>query len=126
MFPEPSPLTVEEIGPRFRSWSVNFVMCAEQARLYLGPQVGSNTDEGRSFAPSGANTTTDVEESISTIVPPDQMNGILQKYPNVPSLGCPFDTGDFQLDPVQTGVFASLGTQNKRVSAIVGDVVMAA
>ncbi|KAJ7473145.1 Alpha/Beta hydrolase protein [Mycena galericulata] len=88
--------------------------------------VGSNTDEGRSFAPSGANTTTDVAEFMSTIVPPDQINATLQQYPDVPAIGCPFNTGDFQLDPVQNGVYAPPGTQDKRTSAIVGDVVMAA
>ncbi|KAJ7742138.1 alpha/beta-hydrolase [Mycena maculata] len=51
---------------------------------------------------------------------------ILDLYPNDPSLGCPFNTGDFQLDPVQNGFFSTPGLQNKRVSAITGDVIMAA
>ncbi|KAF7341340.1 Carboxylic ester hydrolase [Mycena venus] len=88
--------------------------------------VGSNTDEGQSFAPSGANTTTDVEEFISSFVPPDQIPSVLQRYPEDPALGCPFNTGDFQLDPMQNGLFNTPGAQNKRVSAIVGDVFMAA
>ncbi|KAJ7114841.1 Alpha/Beta hydrolase protein [Mycena epipterygia] len=88
--------------------------------------VGSNTDEGQSFAPSGANTTTEVEEFISTLVPPAQIPGVLQRYPEDPALGCPFNTGDFQLDPLQLGLFNTPGAQNKRVSAIVGDVFMAA
>ncbi|KAJ6612178.1 Alpha/Beta hydrolase protein [Mycena sp. CBHHK59/15] len=88
--------------------------------------VGSNTDEGQSFAPSGANTTTDVEEFISTLVPPDQIPGVVHLYPEDPALGCPFNTGDFQLDPIQNGLFNTPGAQNKRVGSIVGDVFMAA
>ncbi|KAJ7253910.1 alpha/beta-hydrolase [Mycena rebaudengoi] len=82
--------------------------------------VGSNTDEGQSFAPSGANTTTDVQAFISTLIPPAQIPGVLERYPEDPALGC------FQLDPLQLGIVNTPGAQNKRVSAIVGDVFMAA
>ncbi|KAJ7919570.1 Alpha/Beta hydrolase protein, partial [Mycena leptocephala] len=88
--------------------------------------VGSNTDEGRTFAPGGANTDADVEAQISFVVPPDQIDGVLKLYPNVAGEGCPFNTGDFQLDPVQNGVFAPPGTQDKRAAAILGDVGMIA
>ncbi|KAJ7096129.1 Alpha/Beta hydrolase protein [Mycena epipterygia] len=88
--------------------------------------LGSNTDEGRSFAPSGANTTADVKASIASSVPAQFVDAILALYPDVPSLGCPFNTGDFPLDPVQNGAFSTPGLQNKRVAAIVGDVMMAA
>ncbi|KAJ7834162.1 Alpha/Beta hydrolase protein [Mycena leptocephala] len=88
--------------------------------------VGSNTDEGQSFAPSGANTTADVEAFISTLIPPAQIPSVLELYPEDPALGCPFNTGDFQLDPLQLGIVNTPGAQNKRVSAIVGDVFMAA
>jgi hypothetical protein len=44
----------------------------------------------------------------------------------VPGLGCPFNTGDFQLDPVQNGVYATPGTQNKRLAAVYGDAFTAA
>ncbi|KAJ7670395.1 Alpha/Beta hydrolase protein [Mycena rosella] len=87
--------------------------------------VGSNTDEGRSFAALGANTTAQANASL-TGVPPQFRDAILNLYPDVPSLGCPFSTGDFQLDPIQNGVFNTPGLQNKRVAAIVGDVSMAA
>ncbi|KAJ7512340.1 alpha/beta-hydrolase [Mycena galericulata] len=86
--------------------------------------VGSNTDEGRSFATFGANTTAQANASL-TSVPVQFRNAILELYPNVPALGCPFNTGDFQLDPVQNGAFATPGLQNKRVAAIIGDVGMA-
>jgi triacylglycerol lipase len=88
--------------------------------------VGSNTDEGRTFAPGGANTDADVEAQISFVVPPDQIDGLLTLYPNVPAAGCPYNTGNFQLDPVQNGMFAPPGTQDKRAAAILGDVGMIA
>ncbi|KAJ6572278.1 alpha/beta-hydrolase [Mycena capillaripes] len=88
--------------------------------------VGSNTDEGRSFAPQGANTTADVRANLAGSVPAQFIDAILELYPDVPSLGCPFNTGDFQLDPVQNGAFSTPGLQSKRVSAIIGDVSMAA
>ncbi|KAJ7034579.1 alpha/beta-hydrolase [Mycena alexandri] len=88
--------------------------------------VGSNTDEGRSFAPSGANTTADVIADLAGTIPSQFIDTILDLYPDVPSLGCPFNTGDLQLDPVQNGAFATPGAQNKRVAAIIGDAGMAA
>ncbi|KAJ7216732.1 Alpha/Beta hydrolase protein [Mycena haematopus] len=88
--------------------------------------AGSNTDEGRSFASSGANTTADVKAMIAGSVPAQFIDGILDLYPDVPSLGCPFNTGDFQLDPVQNGLFSTPGLQNKRVDSIIGDISMAA
>ncbi|KAJ7876624.1 alpha/beta-hydrolase [Mycena leptocephala] len=88
--------------------------------------VGSNTDEGRTFAPSGANTTADVEFYIGLAVPAEHLDEALRLYPNVPGLGCPFNTGDFQLDPVQNGVYATPGTQNKRLAAVYGDAFTAA
>ncbi|KAJ6469341.1 alpha/beta-hydrolase [Mycena sanguinolenta] len=88
--------------------------------------AGSATDEGRSFAISGANTTDDVKEFIAGSVPAPFIDGILELYPDVPSLGCPFNTGDFQLDPFQNGFFSAPGLQNKRVDSIIGDTSMAA
>ncbi|KAJ6554847.1 Alpha/Beta hydrolase protein [Mycena capillaripes] len=86
--------------------------------------VGSNSDEGQSFAPSGANTTSDVEAFMSPFIPPDQIPGVLERYPEDPAWGCPFNTGEFQLDPLQNGLFNTPGAANKRVGAIVGDVFM--
>ncbi|KAJ7484260.1 alpha/beta-hydrolase [Mycena latifolia] len=87
--------------------------------------VGSNTDEGRSFAVLGANTTAQANASLTSI-PPQFRDAILELYPDVPSLGCPFNTGDFQPAPLQNGFFSTPGLQNKRVAAITGDVSMAA
>ncbi|KAJ6471583.1 alpha/beta-hydrolase [Mycena vitilis] len=86
--------------------------------------VGSNTDEGQSFAPSGANTTSDVEVFIANYIPPAQIAGVLDRYSDDPAWGCPFNTGAFQLDPLQLGLFNTPGAANKRVGAIVGDVFM--
>ncbi|KAJ6617176.1 Alpha/Beta hydrolase protein [Mycena sp. CBHHK59/15] len=87
--------------------------------------LGSNTDEGRSFAPSGANTTDQVKAMLTSI-PVQYLDAILELYPNVLALGCPFNTGDFQLNPNQNGGFMTPGLQNKRVAAITGDVMEAA
>ncbi|CAK5270089.1 unnamed protein product [Mycena citricolor] len=84
--------------------------------------TGSNTDEGRSFARLGANTTADAYNNL-TVVPAQFRSRLLELYPDNPELGSPFNTGPFELDPVQNGLFATPGTQNKRVSAIVGDVM---
>ncbi|KAJ7863725.1 Alpha/Beta hydrolase protein [Mycena olivaceomarginata] len=67
--------------------------------------VGSNTDEGRSFGASSANTTADVKAALVGSVPDQLIDPILEVYPDSPWLGCPFNTGDFQLDPVQNGAF---------------------
>ncbi|KAJ7056156.1 alpha/beta-hydrolase [Mycena amicta] len=81
--------------------------------------LGSNTDEGQGFSILGANTTAQVNASI-TGVPVQFRDQILELYPDVPSLGCPFNTGDFQSESSPPGL------QNKRVAAITGDVLMAA
>jgi hypothetical protein len=59
-------------------------------------------------------------------VPAKHLDEALRLYPDVPGLGCPFNTGDFQLDPVQNGVYATPGTQNKRLAAVYGDAFTAA
>nr|GAT60463.1 predicted protein [Mycena chlorophos] len=89
--------------------------------------MGSNTDEGRSFAPLGANTTAEVTADLSRSVPNSKdLDRLLELYPDEPALGCPFNTGDFQLNPIQNGAFGTPGAQNKRVQAITGDIMMAA
>ncbi|KAJ7032363.1 alpha/beta-hydrolase [Mycena alexandri] len=88
--------------------------------------TGSNSDEGRSFASGGANTTADVIALLNTSVPATAMDGLLALYPDIPSLGVPYHTGDFQLDPFQNGAFFTPGLQNKRVASIVGDLRQAA
>ncbi|KAJ7815173.1 alpha/beta-hydrolase [Mycena olivaceomarginata] len=81
--------------------------------------VGSNTDEGRSFSPLGANTT-EQAAALLTGVPTQFRDPLLALYPDVPALGCPFNTGDFQ------PAGSPPGSQNKRVASVNGDISMAA
>ncbi|KAF7318380.1 hypothetical protein HMN09_00347100 [Mycena chlorophos] len=83
--------------------------------------VGSNTDEGFGFATLGANTTAEAKTALNGVIPAQLQDQVLKLYPDVPALGCPFNTGDFQ--PANTN---PAGLQNKRVAAITGDVDMAA
>ncbi|KAJ7157993.1 hypothetical protein C8R43DRAFT_948835 [Mycena crocata] len=83
-----------------------------------------NTDEGRIFAHTGANTTADVIAFKGGIIP--HIEEPLKLHPDVPALGCSFNTTDFQLDPVQNRVLSPPGKQDKRLAAIVGDVLTAA
>jgi carboxylesterase type B len=82
--------------------------------------VGSDPEEGRSFSPSGVNTTAQVIAAL-TGIPAQFRDAALALYPDVPSLGCPFNTGEFQ-----TFAGVAPGLQNKRIFSIYGDVVMAA
>ncbi|CAK5271875.1 unnamed protein product [Mycena citricolor] len=93
--------------------------------------IGSNTDEGWSFGARGANTTEQTKALLAGLVPSEHLDALLRLYPDVPALGCPFNTGDLQ--PSAAGAvdfFSSAempsGLQNKRVAAIVGDVMLAA
>ncbi|KAF7350016.1 Carboxylic ester hydrolase [Mycena venus] len=81
--------------------------------------VGSNTDEGRSFSALGANTTEQAAALLSG-VPTQFRDPLLALYPDVPALGCPFNTGDFQ------PAGSPPGSENKRVASVNGDIVMAA
>ncbi|KAJ7048847.1 alpha/beta-hydrolase [Mycena amicta] len=87
--------------------------------------VGSNTDEGPTFAIPGANTTDEARSAMSPLITdPTQLDKLFELYPDIPALGSPFNTGDFQMDPVQNGIYLTPGTQNKRVSAMTGDIYM--
>jgi hypothetical protein len=77
-------------------------------------------DEGRTFSPSGVNTTAQAIAAL-TGIPAQFRDAAVALYPDVPALGCPFNTGDFQ-----TFLGVTLGAQNKRLAAISGDVIMAA
>ncbi|KAJ7446317.1 alpha/beta-hydrolase [Mycena latifolia] len=122
--------TVGLIGPLFDGDMLNApgMLAAYRAGNWtkVAFLVGSNTDEGVNFSPSGINTDTDVKTAVSTQVPPAAIDGILAQYPADPSLGCPFNTGDGQLKILDHGIVATPGDQNKRAAAIIGDVFMAA
>ncbi|GJN93304.1 hypothetical protein Rhopal_006351-T1 [Rhodotorula paludigena] len=76
----------------------------------------ANTDEGSAFGSKGINTTEQLVENLGVRYPnltSDSVSGLLEYYPNDPSQGCPFNTGD--------GVL-STGLQDKRSNAIYGDI----
>lgn len=83
--------------------------------------ITSNTDEGVSFGTKGANNTEEARARI-TSVPERDRDAILELYPDIPAFGAPYNTGDYQLDPVQNGAYLTPGRQNKRVDSITGDV----
>ncbi|KAJ6565855.1 Alpha/Beta hydrolase protein [Mycena vulgaris] len=76
--------------------------------------IGSNTDEGCSFAHLGANTTAQAK-GLLTDAPAAQQDAVLALYPDFPALGCLIETGEFQLDPNQNGFPVPPRTQNKRI-----------
>ncbi|EIN05235.1 alpha/beta-hydrolase [Punctularia strigosozonata HHB-11173 SS5] len=80
--------------------------------------LGANLDEGTSFGPSGLNSESDVAVALATRykhLTNDSISTILGHYPNDPSIGCPYNTGD--------GVL-STGLQDKRALSIWGDIYM--
>lgn len=80
---------------------------------------GTNTDEGTAFfyGPRGIlNNDTDVHDYISQVgvgLDDDTVDTIMDLYPDDPTLGCPFGTGEER--------FADQGYQYKRGAAIIGD-----
>jgi len=83
--------------------------------------VGSNTDEGQSFASLGANTTEERRRTFASLSDEDYEN-LIRLYPDDPKLGVPYATGDFNLDGTfQNGAFVTPGRYNKQIASIVGD-----
>ncbi|GAA6004486.1 carboxylesterase/lipase family protein [Rhodotorula paludigena] len=79
--------------------------------------IGANTDEGSAFGSKGLNSTSDFAAAIAARWPQMQNSTIerlLELYPNDPSVGCPYGTGD--------GVLPS-GTHDKRSNSLWGDVM---
>ncbi|EIN05225.1 alpha/beta-hydrolase [Punctularia strigosozonata HHB-11173 SS5] len=79
---------------------------------------GANLDEGAYFGPKGIDNDAALESIIARTYPHltnESISKIMELYPNDPSIGCPYDTGD--------GVLSS-GQQDKRAFSIWGDVVM--
>ncbi|GAA6023880.1 hypothetical protein JCM10207_000514 [Rhodosporidiobolus poonsookiae] len=80
--------------------------------------IGTNTDEGASFGASGINTTADLTSYLYGSYPTlsnSTVDTLLSAYPDDPSLGCPFETGDLVLPS---------GLQDKRAKAMAGDFSM--
>ncbi|GAA5840871.1 hypothetical protein JCM11251_007627 [Rhodosporidiobolus azoricus] len=88
---------------------------AEEAYVKVPLLIGTNTDEGASFGTKNLNTTSDLVAALEAKYPllsTSEINTLLTLYPDDPSLGIPYQTGDL--------VLAS-GLQDKRSNAIVGD-----
>ncbi|KAL0961016.1 hypothetical protein HGRIS_006008 [Hohenbuehelia grisea] len=83
---------------------------------------GTNLDEGTSFAPSETNSTKSIVDWMKTLFRPTRaldraLPGLLERYPDIPALGSPHNTGNETF---------GLSSQFKRLSSILGDVVFAA
>ena len=76
-----------------------------------------NSDEGSAFGVRGLDNETALIESLLASYPltNESVSTILENYPDDPSIGCPFHTGDGLL---------STGAQDKRSLAIYGDITM--
>ena len=104
---------------RLPSESVSTGLIADVAIL-----AGTNTDEGTAsfFGPRGTlNNDTDVHDYLSGLgvgLDEDTVATIMELYPDDPTLGCPFGTGEER--------FADQGYQYKRGAAIAGDISMQA
>lgn len=81
---------------------------------------GANMDEGTSFGPGNVNTTDQIVNWLSTTytgLKNSTIKKILSLYPNNPTKGSPYGTGNLYSGP-------AYGDQFKRGSAIGGDIVM--
>ncbi|KAK2757275.1 hypothetical protein FQN54_004789 [Arachnomyces sp. PD_36] len=84
--------------------------------------AGANTDEGTAYflGPRGTlNTDSDIRDYLVNLragFNDDTVETIMDLYPDDPSLGCPFGTGEER--------FADQGYQYKRGAAIAGDISM--
>ncbi|KAA8898990.1 hypothetical protein TRICI_006414 [Trichomonascus ciferrii] len=82
--------------------------------------VGANMDEGTSFGLGNVNTTDEVVQGLQMVYPNivnSTAKRLLEYYPNDPSQGCPFGTGDAYSNE-------TWGLQYKRANAILGDIKM--
>ncbi|KAJ5917924.1 hypothetical protein N7454_010299 [Penicillium verhagenii] len=83
--------------------------------------MGSNTDEGTAFGPTGINTTQQwydylTDGGFDFQTPPSIADEILKLYPDIPSLGIPAFLGDERVP--------AMGWEWRRTSAFAGDFTM--
>jgi carboxylesterase type B len=81
---------------------------------------GANLDEGTSFGPGNVNTTQQIQAWLEKSIPTlsqSTINTLLKLYPNDPSEGSPYGTGDLYSN-------STFGLQYKRGASIGGDFVM--
>ncbi|KAJ4393943.1 hypothetical protein N0V93_003160 [Gnomoniopsis smithogilvyi] len=108
------PTVDGDIIPDFPTQLLRTGQFAHVPHLY-----GTNSDEGTANAPQGVvNTDEELRDYLlydtGFNFPNSTILRIMELYPNEPSQGVPIDTGN--------ETFPELGTQYKRVAAIVGDV----
>lgn len=81
---------------------------------------GANLDEGTAFGPGNVNTTEDIQNWMEKKIPTlskSTIKTILKLYPNDPSQGSPYGTGDLYSN-------STFGLQYKRGASIGGDTHM--
>jgi acetylcholinesterase len=90
--------------------------------MFMGAVVNvvhvANLDEGAYFGPKGIQNDSALQHALAKMFPnltDTTISKIMALYPNDPSIGCPYHTGD--------GVLSS-GTQDKRAFSIWGDMIM--
>jgi triacylglycerol lipase len=106
-------------GDFIPDWPKNLLA---QGRFVKVPIItGANMDEGVSFGPGKINTTEDLRAWLRKSYPAIEdstIDRLLELYPNDPTLGSPFGTGD-----LYSG--SECGLQYKRGAALAGDIAMA-
>jgi carboxylesterase type B len=85
--------------------------------------IGTNTDEGTAFTPSGIPESTDADFTLalaSTAIPPNSTTSTILSalYPNTPALGIP------SLSTFPVNESASVPAQYRRLNAYFGDLVV--
>jgi carboxylesterase type B len=105
-------------GDFIPDWPKNLL---SQGRFVKVPMlIGANMDEGTSFGPGHINTTEQLTAWLQKSYPAMEnstIDRLLELYPNDPSLGSPFGTGDLYS--------TEYGLQYKRGNALAGDIAMA-
>ncbi|CAG8248610.1 unnamed protein product [Penicillium salamii] len=84
--------------------------------------LGTNTDEGTSFGTTGTDTDEDCIDELTKskrwVLNRTQATTLLQHYPNISAIGCPYGWGNI--------TWPALGQMYKRYSSMAGDLTMVA
>jgi carboxylesterase type B len=105
-------------GDFIPDWPTNLLRSGKFVKIPI--ISGANMDEGSSFGPGKVNTTDQIINWLSTTytgLKNSSIQKILSLYPNDPSKGSPYNTGNLYSGP-------TYGNQYKRGAAIGGDIVM--
>ncbi|KAK4701276.1 hypothetical protein P7C70_g4959, partial [Phenoliferia sp. Uapishka_3] len=109
------PVVDGDIVPRLPT-----AQLAEQDFIHVPLLIGANSDEGTAFATFGIDNDTALRQALVSrydLLTENSIDTILSLYPDDPSVGAPYGTGD--------GVL-STGLQDKRSCSIFGDTDMIA